>query len=356
MARITLQKIAHSYVGAGQIADYALKPLEMSWADGGTYALLGPSGCGKTTMLSIVSGLVIPTEGRVLFDERDVTRVPTAKRNIAQVFQFPVIYTSMTVRENLAFPLVCRRWRKERIDRKVSEIADLLDLSTKLDKRARSLAVDEKQLISLGRGLVREDVSAVLMDEPLSMIDPQLKFQLRRKLKEINERFNLTLVYVTHDQNEAMTFADRIMVMSEGNVVQTGTPEDLFEFPRTPYVGYFVGSPGMNFFDCRPSESGVEIAGIDLEIQKPADLPPHETLLIGIRPEYVRLSRGRQENAVPVRVSAVQDLGGVRVVDVAFKGVTAKVKLPRDVPAPADDAWMVLPKDKIRLYADGCLV
>ncbi len=151
--------------------------------------------------------------------ERDVTRAAIADRNIAQVFQFPVVYRSKTVFGNLAFPLKCRNWDKARIERRVSEVAELLGLTARLGRSARSLTADEKQLISLGRGLVRDDVAALLMDEPLTVIDPQMKFDLRRRIKQANERTRHTVIYVTHDQNEAMTFADEILVMQAGRVI-----------------------------------------------------------------------------------------------------------------------------------------
>src|SRR5438477_7895025 len=247
MARIDLE-LAHAYKPAPQRdEDYALLPLRMTFEDGGAYALLGPSGCGKTTMLNIVSGLVTPSHGSVTFDGQDVTGQTPQQRNIAQVFQFPVIYDTMTVAENLAFPLRNRGVAPDRIRRRVGVIAEMLELSGQLDQRAAGLAADAKQKISLGRGLVREDVSAVLFDEPLTVIDPHLKWQLRRKLKQIHHELKLTLVYVTHDQVEALTFADQVVVMTRGRAVQIGSASDLFERPRHTFVGHFIGSPGMNF-------------------------------------------------------------------------------------------------------------
>ena len=190
MARIDLD-LAHAYRPNPQRdEDYALLPLKMSFEDGGAYALLGPSGCGKTTLLNIVSGLVTPSQGGLSFDGRDVTRQTPQQRNIAQVFQFPVIYDTMTVAQNLAFPLLNRRNSQrgltpDKIQQRVGKVAEMLELSAQLAQRAAGLAADAKQKISLGRGLVREDVSAVLFDEPLTVIDPHLKWQLRRKLKQI---------------------------------------------------------------------------------------------------------------------------------------------------------------------------
>src|SRR3984885_2789873 len=220
MARIDLVDLAHSYGGNDAPEEtFALKPVTMTWRRGGAYALLGPSGCGKTTLLNLISGIVTPSRGNILFDGVDITTQSTRERNIAQVFQCPVIYDTMTVGQNLAFPLKNRGLPKAAIDARVNEIAALLDLTPYLSRKAERLTADAKQKISLGRGLVRSDVAAVLFDEPLTMI------------------------YVTHDQTEALTFADTVVVMHDGRVVQSGTPADLFDRPAHTFVGYFIGSP-----------------------------------------------------------------------------------------------------------------
>src|SRR6202167_6024971 len=265
MTRITLDGIAHSYGSKPRTEqDYQLKPLHHVWEQGSAYALLGPSGCGKTTLLNIISGLISPSQGRVLFDGRDVTHLPTEQRNIAQVFQFPVIYDTMTVAENLAFPLKNRRLAKPVIDRRVAEIAKMLDLTADLNRRARGLTADAKQKISLGRGLVRSDVSAVLFDEPLTVIDPALKWELRSKLKSVHRALDLLMIYVTHDQIEALTFADKVVVMNDGRAVQIGTPAELFYRPEHTFVGYFIGSPGMNFMPAggEGNRPGVDRLGV----------------------------------------------------------------------------------------------
>src|SRR5919112_6149888 len=233
----------------------------MTFENGGAYALLGPSGCGKTTLLNIVSGLVRPSQGRVLFDGVDVTGRTPQQRNIAQVFQFPVIYDTMTVAENLAFPLRNRGVPADRIAARIGRVAEMLELSGQLDRRAAGLAADAKQKISLGRGLVREDVSAVLFDEPLTVIDPNLKWTLRRKLKQIHHELKLTLIYVTHDQVEALTFAEQVVVMTRGRAVQIGSASDLFERPQHTFVGHFIGSPGMNFLPAAIVDGKIDVAG-----------------------------------------------------------------------------------------------
>ena len=247
MAKITLSKLRHSYMpNPSSDADYALKEIDLDWTDGGAYALLGPSGCGKSTLLNIISGLLVPSEGRILFDDKDVTDLPPDQRNIAQVFQFPVIYDTMTVRDNLAFPLRNRNVPEDKVAARVAEIAEMLEVTDMLDTRASHLSPDNKQKISMGRGLVRDDVNVVMFDEPLTVIDPHLKWKLRSKLKELHQRVKATMIYVTHDQTEALTFADQVVVMQEGEIVQIGTPVELFERPQHTFVGHFIGSPGMN--------------------------------------------------------------------------------------------------------------
>ena len=329
MARIELD-LAHAYKpNPTQDSDYALLPLKMAFEDGGAYALLGPSGCGKTTLLNIMSGLVTPSQGGVIFDGQDVTGATPQQRNIAQVFQFPVIYDTMTVAENLAFPLRNRKMPKEQINKRVGEIAEMLEMSGQLNQRASGLSADAKQKISLGRGLVRPDVSAVLFDEPLTVIDPHLKWQLRRKLKQIHHELKLTLIYVTHDQVEALTFADQVVVMTRGRAVQVGSPADLFERPSHTFVGHFIGSPGMNFL---PGVSGVN--GIDLAGQTLA-LPPGRTLpmgdiKIGIRPEYVSVTPAHAEGAVEMKVAHVQDVGTHVMLSAKRAGYTIKARLSSD--------------------------
>ncbi|WP_423596166.1 ABC transporter ATP-binding protein [Roseateles sp. MS654] len=352
MARIDLD-LAHAYrPDPKSDSDYALLPLKMSFEDGGAYALLGPSGCGKTTMLNIVSGLLKPSHGTVRFDGRDVTTLTPQQRNIAQVFQFPVIYDTMTVAENLAFPLRNRGVPADRIKARVGRIAEMLELNGQLDQRASNLAADAKQKISLGRGLVREDVSAVLFDEPLTVIDPHLKWQLRRKLKQIHHELKLTLIYVTHDQVEALTFADRTVVMTRGRAVQVGTAGELFERPSHRFVGHFIGSPGMNFLPARLEEGGglsvAEQPLIDrVDPELGAALSRGEPFTLGIRPEYVAVDD--VGDGVPAAtgtitgvISQVQDIGTYWLLTVKIGPHTLKSRLSGQAQPPAAGATVAL--------------
>jgi glycerol transport system ATP-binding protein len=359
MARIHLDHLAHAYVpNPREPKDYALRPMDHVWEDGGAYALLGPSGCGKTTLLNVISGLVRPSEGRVLYDARDVTDLPPQQRNIAQVFQFPVIYDTMTVFDNLAFPLRNRRVPEAQVRTRVREVADTLDLTADLTKRARGLSADAKQKISLGRGLVRSDVAAILFDEPLTVIDPHLKWLLRRKLKQIHEQFSPTLIYVTHDQNEALTIADKVAVMHEGQVLQVGTPQELFETPKHTFVGYFIGSPGMNLLPCQVvgGEAIVEEHRIALDparAHKAADAKGK--VEIGIRPQFLRLG-APFGGGVQVRIQGVEDLGNFKIVTTRFGSRQVKVRVPEDQPVPDGQGTLIFPPEWTRLYADGRLV
>ena len=352
MARIDLVDLAHSYGGD----TYALKPMTMTWRQGGAYALLGPSGCGKTTLLNIISGIVTPSHGKVLFDGKDITNATTRERNIAQVFQFPVIYDTMTVGENLAFPLKNRGLARDVIGKRVKEIAELLDLTPFLDRKAVRLSPDAKQKISLGRGLVRSDVAAVLFDEPLTVIDPHLKWELRSKLKALHQALDLTMIYVTHDQTEALTFADTVVVMHDGAVVQSGTPEELFAKPAHTFVGYFIGSPGMNIVPAAVKGNEAKIDGHTIKLNRTYDsLPVGAKIEIGVRPEFVEVAPPAP-GLLSANIERIDDLGRVRFARVRIGDVKFAAKVPNGFSVPDNTAGLVFDPAHIHVYADSLLV
>jgi glycerol transport system ATP-binding protein len=353
MAKITLDGIAHAYgPNPREPSDYALRPMDHVWQDGGAYALLGPSGCGKTTLLNIISGLIAPSQGRILFGDEDVTDLPTAERNIAQVFQFPVIYDTMTVAENLAFPLRNRRVPAADIKRRVDELIAMLGLGAKANRKARALTADEKQKISLGRGLVRSDVSAILLDEPLTVIDPHLKWELRSQLKHLHKRLGFTMIYVTHDQTEALTIADRVVVMYEGEVVQMGTPTELFERPAHTFVGYFIGSPGMNVLPCQ-IEGNRAVLGPDLTVPLGrAYGQPGSGTELGIRPEFVRIA---EDGDMPIEIRAVEDTGRNKIVRGRIAGRDVNALLQETTGIPAVPRASFDPQ-RINVYRDARLL
>lgn len=350
---IRIDGLRHSYLPEPKNdEDYALKKIDLKWQDGGAYALLGPSGCGKTTLLNLISGLLEPSDGTIWFDEKHVTYLTPDQRNIAQVFQFPVVYDTMTVYENLAFPLRNRGIAKDEIDKRVREIAEMTDLQDMLRKRASGLTADGKQKISLGRGLVRDDVSAILFDEPLTVIDPHLKWRLRSKLKELHQRVGTTMIYVTHDQTEALTFADKVVVMLEGEVVQVGTPVELFEKPTHTFVGHFIGSPGMNVLPCEYVDGVARFHG---HVVRTAEeyAPDNGTHEIGVRPEFVQIA----SQGIPVDVTKVSDTGRFRIVETRHLDEVIRLVLNEDEPVPEQGSAVNLDFDpaQTRLYTDSKL-
>jgi glycerol transport system ATP-binding protein len=357
MARIDLVDLAHSYGGnSAPPESFALKPVTMTWRQGGAYALLGPSGCGKTTLLNLISGIVTPSRGKILFDGADITPLSTQKRNIAQVFQFPVIYDTMTVGENLAFPLKNRGVSKPEIDRRVTEIANLLDLKPYLWRKAQRLTADAKQKISLGRGLVRADVAAILFDEPLTVIDPELKWQLRSKLKALHRALDLTMIYVTHDQTEALTFADTVVVMHDGRVVQSGTPAELFDKPAHTFVGYFIGSPGMNIVPAQVSGRRANIEGHVLALGRSYDgLPSGANIEIGVRPEFVDVA-APAPGLLSANIERIDDLGRVRFARVRVGDLKFAARVPPGFSVAGNTAGLVFDPSHVHVYANSRLV
>jgi glycerol transport system ATP-binding protein len=357
MARIDLVDLAQSYSGANApIESFALKPVTMTWRQGGAYALLGPSGCGKTTLLNLISGIITPTRGKILFNGTDVTPLSTQKRNIAQVFQFPVIYDTMTVGQNLAFPLKNRGVPKAEIEKRVADIARLLDLTPDLDRRAMRLTADAKQKISLGRGLVRSDVAAILFDEPLTVIDPELKWQLRSKLKALHRELDLTMIYVTHDQTEALTFADTVVVMHDGRVVQSGTPAELFEKPAHTFVGYFIGSPGMNIMAAEVKGREACIGGHVISLKRNyGSLPSGAKIEIGVRPEFVDIATPAPD-LLGAQIERIDDLGRMRFARVRVGDVKFAARVRESFSSPDGKCGLIFDAAHVHVYADSRLV
>lgn len=351
MAKITLSNLAHSYLPNPQKdADYALKKLNHVWEDGAAYALLGPSGCGKSTLLNIISGLLTPSEGQIMFDELDVTHADTADRNIAQVFQFPVVYDTMTVKQNLAFPLKNRGVDTQYIETRVNEIAQMIGMQDVMNNKAQGLTADAKQKISLGRGMVREDVNAILFDEPLTVIDPHMKWELRTQLKALHQQLEHTMIYVTHDQTEALTFADKVVVMYDGKVVQIGTPAQLFERPEHTFVGYFIGSPGMNLLPAEVDGTTALIKGTRIELN--ADYGQLSGKVeIGVRPEFCSFSD--DGSGLMVKVKRIEDVGRHKIVRTSIAGIELNVISPSSARIPADTCHVKFDLSAINVYVDG---
>jgi len=353
MSKITLKDLSHSYLEKqSSNLDWALRDIDLDWKDGGAYALLGPSGCGKTTLLNIISGLLNPTKGKVLFDDKDITSQTPVERNIAQIFQFPVIYDTMTVYENLAFPLKNRGMSDGEIDSRVKEIAEMLELTRTLNNRASGLTADGKQKISLGRGLARADVNVIMFDEPLTVIDPHLKWVLRSKLKELHQKINRTMIYVTHDQTEALTFADQVVVMHEGQVVQTGTPVELFEKPKHTFVGHFIGSPGMNIIPCKLNNGVAAVDGVKVSTETQIKKSSFSKTEIGIRPEFVSFSK----EGIPVKILKVSNTGRHKIIDTECKSGKIKVLSHSSKEIPSGSTFLSFDKKHTYAYGDSWII
>lgn len=357
MAEIILENVTHSYLPHPSAEhDWALKEINLVWQDGGSYALLGPSGCGKSTLLNIISGLLSPTSGKILFNGKDVAALSPEQRDIAQVFQFPVVYDTMTVFQNLAFPLRNRGLDEKTIKTRVHEVAEMLEISDTLTRRAHGLTADNKQKISLGRSLVRSDVNVIMFDEPLTVIDPHLKWQFRSKLKQLHQRFGFTMIYVTHDQTEALTLADQIVVLHQGKVVQSGSPEMLFDRPEHTFVGHFIGSPGMNRFPTQIKRNaghntlhiGKLMIPVDTDL---SSIDNDANLEIGIRPEHIRFSA----DGFPVTIRKVNDVGRYQIVEAELQETPFKIYLSEDSAIPVDDIRVSFDLTHTHVYRDGWL-
>jgi glycerol transport system ATP-binding protein len=351
VARVELVGVSHRY---GR-DDWAIRDVNIVWEDGVASALLGPSGSGKTTVLGIISGLITPTEGKVLIDGVDVTEKSARERNVAQVFQFPVMYETLNVFDNLAFPLRNQKMPEAEVKQRVEQTAELMGLTDVIRRNANRLGAAEQQRVSLARGIVRSDVSAVLLDEPLTVIDPQAKWQLRRELKAMHARTGMTMIYVTHDQHEALTFADQVTIMNLGAIVQTGTPSDLHERPERPFVGYFIGSPGMNLLDAERADGGVRAGPFEIPISADlVDRLAEGALQVGIRPEYVKGATDEFDGATEMKVSDVDVTGHSLIAHLELGELRMKAVLSEDTPVRSGDTiWVDVPAEHANVYVDG---
>ena len=316
MAEVVLQDIVKDY---GEVR--AVDHVSMTIGDGEFVALVGPSGCGKTTLLNMVAGLIELTSGTITIDGRVVNDLDPKDRDIAMVFQNYALYPSKSVAENLAFPLQMRKVPKAEINQRVSRAANILGIEPLLQRRPRQLSGGQQQRVALGRAIVR-DPKVFLMDEPLSNLDAKLRVQMRAELKRLHQEFESTVIYVTHDQMEAMTMADRIAVMSGGVVQQMGTPEEIYERPSNTFVAGFIGSPAMNFVPADVVvDNGRTVAhgdGWELQLSTAnaarARTTKHGQLILGIRHGHVRLLPESAGDGLPAKVYTVEPTGDITYV------------------------------------------
>lgn len=269
----------------------ALDGIDLVIEEGLFVVLLGPSGCGKTTLMRCISGLEKLTEGRVLFDDKDVTNIAPKDRNVSMVFQSYAVWPHMKVRDNIAYPLKLKKVPKKEINERVSWVSDLLHITELLDRFPSQLSGGQRQRVAVARAIVHKP-KVLLMDEPLSNLDALLRVRMRSELKKLHEQVKVTTIYVTHDQTEAMTMGDKIAIMNAGKIIQYSTPEEIYKKPKTVFVAGFVGSPQMNFLPMKVISSGNGFFAEDFGLKIPLKADPRiDSLIIGIRPEHVYLEK-----------------------------------------------------------------
>ena len=305
MASVTIQSVKKSF---GETV--VLHGVDIDIADGSFTALVGPSGCGKSTLLRMIAGLEEITSGEIRIGDRRVNDVPPKERDIAMVFQNYALYPHMTVRQNLAFSLLLAKKDKATIDAKVGRAAEILALSALMDRYPRQLSGGQRQRVAMGRAIVR-DPQVFLYDEPLSNLDAKLRVSMRSELKELHQRLKTTSVYVTHDQIEAMTMGDRIVVMKEGRIEQVGSPLDLYDHPTNIFVAGFIGSPAMNFVPATLRRQGAAASlvladGTTLAAPRGAGGSDGQPVVLGTRPEHLRLAG---EGGIASRVVVMEPTG-----------------------------------------------
>ena len=293
----------------------ALASFDIEVQDGEFLVLVGPSGCGKSTTLRVLAGLEEPTTGEVFIDERNVTNIKPQDRDIAMVFQNYALYPHMTVFDNMAFSLKMKKMPGDQIDKNVKETAEILGISDYLDRKPRELSGGQRQRVALGRAIVRHP-AVFLFDEPLSNLDAKLRVQMRNELSQLHTKLGSTMIYVTHDQAEAMTLGDRIVVLKNGFIQQIATPLDLYDNPDNSFVAGFIGSPSMNFLNVELKNGVIHAGDAILENTPFSDVPDGE-YLFGIRPEDIHPTEGSLLSGV---VEVIETLGNENIIYMKFNG------------------------------------
>ncbi len=323
----------------------AVNNVNLEIKDGSFMVLLGPSGCGKTTILRLIAGLEKPTEGRIYIDDRDVTELSPKDRDIAMVFQTYSLYPHMTVYENIAFPLRIRRIKKDELDRRVREVADMLGLSEMLHKKPRELSGGQRQRVAMGRAIIRKP-RVFLFDEPLSNLDAKLRIQMRAELSRLHKQLGITSIYVTHDQVEAMTLGDEIAVINKGEIQAVGEPLEIYKKPNNIFVAGFIGAPPMNIIKGEIKDSEFISDKLRVQLSNP---PIQGDCTIGIRPEHVEVVEG---DGIEGTVEVVEAVGSESILYVDSGGKRIVIKTLKSGPFKIGDKvhFRFLP-DKIHYFS-----
>ncbi|HVZ00946.1 MAG TPA: sn-glycerol-3-phosphate ABC transporter ATP-binding protein UgpC [Dongiaceae bacterium] len=305
MAQVTIRDVKKTF-GAVNV----IHGVNLEIKDGEFVVLVGPSGCGKSTLLRMIAGLETVSAGAIQIGERVVNHLPPAERDIAMVFQNYALYPHMTVADNMAFALKLRKTDKSTVDERVNRAAEILGLKTLLQRYPRQLSGGQRQRVAMGRAIVRNP-QVFLFDEPLSNLDAKLRVQMRTEIKELHQRLKTTTIFVTHDQIEAMTMADRIVVMHDGLIEQIGTPLELYDSPRNLFVAGFIGSPAMNFLKGQAKSNGtIEVEGSPLPVAGSHQVAEGQPVVYGIRPEHLELAN----DGFPAKVAVVEPTGSETMV------------------------------------------
>ncbi|WP_454782495.1 ABC transporter ATP-binding protein [Legionella sp. WA2022007384] len=350
MATVSLIEVSKS-VGSTSI----LNNINVSIKKGEFMVIVGPSGCGKTTLLRLIAGLDDITSGSIEINNQCVNEIPAAKRDMAMVFQNYALYPHMTVFDNMAYGLKMRRFKKEEIKRRVHEAAQLLHLTPYLERNPQSLSGGQKQRVSMGRAMVRSP-AVFLFDEPLSNLDAKLRTEMRHEIRRLHQQLNTTSLYVTHDQTEAMTMAERVMVLNQGIVEQIGTPQELYQKPATLFVAGFTGQYPMNLISGSYDKSSHTVH-TDYGVHYPVpelvqNLEDRDELVLAIRAEHVLLCSENNPQAIPIDVEFVDDMGADKLVHAkCIKNDRAlNLRVAADQPIPSGQLWVELPKIKLHLF------
>ena len=333
----------------------AVENLNLTIKDGEFLTFLGPSGCGKTTTLRCIAGLESPTSGQIYFDDKVVNDLSPRERNVAMVFQSYALYPHMSVRDNIAFPLVVRKTPKDEIDRRVKEVAEFLHIEKILDRKPSEISGGERQRVALGRALIRKP-TVFLMDEPLSNLDAKLRIYMRAELKALHRELGITTIYVTHDQVEAMTMSDRIALLNEGVLQQVATPDELYYRPANVFTASFIGSPPMNMTDGRLVEKDdrlyVDALHFSLDLTEfKSILAPHVggEVILGVRPEDISLHETPGGERIKARVYVAEPLGGKAIVSLHIGDILFKVETAEEW-KPEATVWASINKRKLHLF------
>jgi len=354
-APVTYENVSKQY-GSNVLA---VDNLNLSIESGEMMVFLGPSGCGKTTSLRMLAGLESITSGIIRIGDRVVNELPPRARNIAMVFQSYALYSHLSVFENLAYPLKVRKIKKMEVQRRVEEVAAMVQISELLHRKPREISGGQRQRVALGRAIIREP-SVFLMDEPLSNLDAKLRLHMRGELKRFQRDLETTTIYVTHDQAEAMTLADRVAIMNLGVLQQVGPPREVYRNPVNMFVAGFLGGPPMNFLDLSVAHEGDQmfLSSQTVRIPVPAEWSSQisangraETIALGVRPEHIRVSLSPVPGAISAEIFVVEDLGNELLLDMRVDGqpIISRV-IGIQEPNIGDPVWLSFDNDDVHVF------